>query len=141
MEFSTGWAAVKLATGVENDASYVPAVAAAVEREWRRQTDRPLEILAGPFGLASSVAFTLKDRPSTYADFAPYLSPWVNPEALMHKGLAVVCPSRDADCKEQLQKLTARRPAVRQVDLELTPRWLGFSGQPDRFVIAILPLR
>jgi hypothetical protein len=85
-------AAVKLAMGVENDASYVPAVAAAVEREWKSQTDRPLGILTGPFGLASSVAFTLKDRPSTYADFAPYLSPWVNAEALMHKGLAVVCP-------------------------------------------------
>ena len=80
-------AAVKLAMGVENDASYVPAVAAAVEREWKSQTDRPLGILAGPFGLASSVAFTLKDRPSTYADFAPYLSPWVNAD----KGLAVVC--------------------------------------------------
>ena len=62
-------AAVKLVTGVENDASYVPAVAAAVEREWNSQTDRPLEILAGPFGLTSSVAFTLKDRPSTYANF------------------------------------------------------------------------
>ena len=83
----------------------------------------------------------LKDRPSTYADFAPYLSPWVNAEALMHKGLAVVCPGRDADCMKELQKLTARRPAVRQVDLELTPRWLGFSGQPDRFVIAIMPPR
>ena len=134
-------AAVKLATGVENDASYVPAVAAAVEREWKSQTDRPLEILAGPFGLASSVAFTLKDRPSTYADFAPYLSPWVNAEALMHKGLAVVCPGRDADCMGQSQQLTARHPALRQVDLELTPRWLGFSGRPDRFVIAILPPR
>jgi hypothetical protein len=134
-------AAVKLVTGVENDASYVPAVVAAVEREWRNQTDRPLEILAGSFGLASSVAFTLKDRPSTYADFEPYLSPWVNAEALMHKGIAVVCPPRDADCMKELQKLTAKRPAVRQVDLELTPRWLGFSGRPDRFVIAILPPR
>ena len=98
-------AAVKLATGVENDASYVPAVAAAVEREWKSQTDRPLGILAGPFGLASSVAFTLKDRPSTYADFAPYLSPWVNAEALMHKGLAVVCPGPRCGLHEGVAKV------------------------------------
>jgi hypothetical protein len=134
-------AAVKLVTGVENDASYVPAAAGAVEREWKSQTDRPLEILAGPFGLTSSVAFTLKDRPSTYANFSPYLSPWVDANALMHKGVAVVCPRRDMICMEHLQQLTTRRPAARQVDLELTPRWLGFSGRPDRFVIAILPPR
>jgi hypothetical protein len=134
-------AAVKLVTGVENDASYVPAAAGAVEREWKSQTDRPLEILAGPFGLTSSVAFTLKDRPSTYANFSPYLSPWVDANALMHKGVAVICPRRDMICMEHLQQLTTRRPAARQVDVELTPRWLGFSGGADRFVIAILPPR
>jgi len=48
---------------------------------------------------------------------------------------------RDAYCMGQSQQLTARHPALRQVDLELTPRWLGFSGRPDRFVIAILPPR
>jgi hypothetical protein len=134
-------AAAKLVSGVENDASYVTAAVAALEREWNSQTDRPLEILAGPFGLASSAAFTLKDKPSTFADFSPYLSPWVGADALMHKGLAVICPRRDAGCMNSLEHLTKQRPAARQVDIELTPRWLGFSGKPDSFVIAILPPR
>ena len=131
------WA--KLESGVENDAAYIPAAVATVEREWKAQTDRPLEILAGPFALTSSMAFSLHDRPSTFADFSPYLSPWVKPETLARKGLAIICPRRDAICLNNMEQLTTRRPAARRLDVELTPRWLGFSGRADRFVIAILP--
>jgi hypothetical protein len=132
-------AAAKLASGVENDAAYVPAAVAAVEREWQAQTDRPLEILAGPFTLTSSMAFSLRDRPSTFAEFSPYLSPWVKADTLAHKGIAVICPRRNDICMSNLEQLTAQRPPARRLDVELTPRWLGFSGPADRFVIAILP--
>jgi hypothetical protein len=132
-------AAVKLALGVENDASYVSAAVTAVEREWKAQTDRPLEILAGPFGLTSSMAFSMHDRPSNFADFSRYLSPWIDDKGLMHAGLAVICPHRDANCLAKLEQLTERRPAAQRVDVILTPRWLGFSGTADHFVIAIMP--
>ena len=134
-------AVTKLNAGVENDASYVPAAAVAIDREWQTATDRPLEILAGPFGLASSIAFTLKDRPSTFADFSPYLSPWVDAQTLLRKGLAVICPSRDTACVQNMDALAKNRPEARRVEVELTPRWLGFAGTPDRFVIAIMPPR
>jgi hypothetical protein len=134
-------AAAKLHTGVENDASHVPAAVAEVERQWRARTDRPLEILVGPFGLVSSMAFTLKDKPSTYADFSPYLSPWVDDGMLMRKGLVIICPKDDALCRYRLEQLTQQRPAVSKTEVELTPRWLGMSGRPSIFVIAILPPR
>jgi hypothetical protein len=134
-------AAVKIVTGVENDATYAPAAVAAVQREWSAETDRSLEILAGPFGLTSSMAFSLKDRPLTFADFSFYLSPWLDNEALMHKGLAVICPRRNRGCMASLNRLLEWRPAARQVEVELTPHWLGLSGAADRFVIAILPPR
>ena len=134
-------AVTKLNAGVENDASYVPAAAVAIDREWRKATDRPLELLAGPFGLASSVAFTLKDRPSSFAEFSPYLSPWADAQAVLHKGLAAICPTRDTLCMRDLDAFAKRRPPARRVEVELTPRWLGFAGTPDRFVIAIMPPR
>ncbi|MBI4365831.1 MAG: glycosyltransferase family 39 protein, partial [Deltaproteobacteria bacterium] len=134
-------AVAKLNSGVENDASYVPAATAAVEREWELTTDRPIEILAGPFGLTSSIAFTLKDRPSTFADFSLYLSPWVDAQALLRKGLAVICPSRDTSCLKNMDRLAQNRPQARRVEVELTPRWFGLAGAADRFVIAIMPPR
>jgi hypothetical protein len=134
-------AATKLNAGVENDASYVPAAAVAIDREWQRATGRPLEILAGPFGLPNSIAFTLKDRPSTFADFSPYVSPWVDAQALLRKGLAVICASRDTACVQNMDALAKNRPEARRVEVELTPKWLGFAGTPDRFVIAIMPPR
>ena len=134
-------AAAKLYTGVENNAAYVPAAVAEVERQWQARTDRPLEILAGPFGLVSSMAFTLKDRPSTYADFSPYLSPWIDADMLMRKGVVVICPKDDALCQARLEQSMGDRPAAVQTEVELTPRWLGLSGKPGRFIIAVLPPR
>ena len=134
-------AATKFKAGVENDASYVSAAVVAIDRAWQTATDRPLEILAGPFGLASSIAFTLKDRPSTFTNFSLFFSPWVDEQALMRKGLAVICPSRDTACVQNMDALAKKRPEARRVELELTPKWLGFAGTPDRFVIAIMPPR
>ena len=131
----------KLIGGVENNALFIGALVTEIETQWKATTNRPLDIVAGPFTLTSSVAFTLRDKPSNYADFSGYLSPWVDAAALMNKGIAVVCPVRDAGCVRSLDNLAARRAPARRVEVELTPRWLGLSGAPDRFVIAIMPPR
>lgn len=134
-------AVTKLNGGVENDALYVPVATAAVEREWKAVTDRRLEILAGPFALTSSMAFKLKDSPSTFADFSRYLSPWANEQALLHKGLAIICPRRDTGCVQNMEALAKTRPVTKRVAVELTPHLLGLSGSPDGFVIAIMAPR
>jgi hypothetical protein len=129
----------KLIGGVENHALFIGALVAEIETQWKATTNHPLEIVAGSFTLTSSIAFTLRDKPSTYADFSSYLSPWVDAATLMNKGIAAVCPVRDMVCMLNLENLVSRRPPVRRVEVELTPRWLGLSGAPDRFVIAIMP--
>jgi hypothetical protein len=134
-------AAGKLIGGVENHALFNDALVAEIETQWKATTNRPLEIVAGPFTLTSSVAFTLRDKPSNYADFSSYLSPWVDAAGLMNKGIAAVCPVRDMVCMLNLENFASRRPPTRRVEVELTPRWLGLSGAPDRFVIAIMPPR
>lgn len=134
-------AVAKLNSGVENDALYVPAATEAVEREWKATTDRRLEILAGPFALASSMAFKLSDRPSTYADFSPYLSPWADDQTLSRRGMAVICPVRDGGCVDKMDEIAKTRPPAKRATVALTPRLLGFAGNPGSFVIAILPPR
>src|SRR5581483_5237367 len=100
--------------GVENDANYTREVAAAVEREWRATTDRPLRLLGGPFALVSSVVMYLPDRPSTYADFSPYLSPWASAERMARDGLAIVCPRAETGCLSFLDALAARAAGARR---------------------------
>lgn len=134
-------AGAKLIGGVENFATYVPAASAAIEREWRATTNRRLEIVAGPVTLTESVSFTLSDQPSTYSNFSAYLSPWVDEQALLHKGLAIICLANDPLCLQKIDELAKRRPVARRVEVELTPRWLWLSGEPLRFLIAMLPPR
>jgi hypothetical protein len=132
-------AAAKLYSGVENNAAQVAGAVAAVEREWRAVTDRRLQILAGPFTLVSSMAFTMKDEPSTFDNFSPYLYPWADAQALAHKGMAVICPIPHPYCLQGLDILTKQRPVARRIEIDITPRWLGLAGEPAHFVIAIMP--
>ena len=53
-------------------------------------TDKPLKLIAGPFVLVSSAAFYGTDRPSTYADFSHYLSPWADDARIAREGVAVM---------------------------------------------------
>jgi hypothetical protein len=133
------WA--KLKQGVENDAEYASLAAKAAEREWRQTTDAPLRLVAGPFALASSAAFYIVDRPSTYADFSHYLSPWVNEARIAHEGIAIICPAQDAGCLNNMNTLTAGGPPGRREDVTLTRHWLGFTGRAAHFVIATVPPR
>ena len=75
-----------------------------------------------------------------YADFASYLSHWVDAAALMNKGIPAVCQVRDTGCVRSLENLAARRAPARRVEVELTPCCLRLSGGPI-FVIAIMPPR
>ncbi len=78
-----------LKSGVENNAAYARLLMEATEREWRQATDKPLRMIAGPFGLVSTAAFYGQDRPSTFAHFSKYLSPWADDARL--------APRRDGD--------------------------------------------
>jgi hypothetical protein len=83
----------------------------------------------------------MSDQPSTFADFSPYLSPWVNDERLARQGIAIVCPVVETWCMGQADALSVRQPAARKLEVEITPRWLTLEGSPQRFIITIVPPR
>jgi 4-amino-4-deoxy-L-arabinose transferase-like glycosyltransferase len=124
-----------LENGVENDAAYARLAAAAAEREWRATSTQPLRLVAGPFTLVSAVAFYMTDRPSTYADFSDYLSPWVDDERIARDGVVIICPTEDYVCLESLDALAAGAPAGRRTEVTLTRHWLGLENNPRSFVI------
>jgi hypothetical protein len=130
-----------LKAGVENDAAYARLVAAAAEREWRETSDRPLRLVAGSFALVSAAAFYIADKPSTYADFSPYLSPWVDDARLAREGVAIICTADDDVCLKGMDQLAARGPAGRRREVTLTRHWLGFASEPRNFIIATVPPR
>jgi 4-amino-4-deoxy-L-arabinose transferase-like glycosyltransferase len=127
--------------GVENDAAYARLAAAAAEGQWRQTTNAPLGIVGGPFGLANSAAFYIGDKPTTYADFSSYLSPWVNAQRIDREGIAIICPADDAGCLTGMKTLTDAGPAGQRSEVTLTRHWLGFAGAPKNFVIATVPPR
>jgi 4-amino-4-deoxy-L-arabinose transferase-like glycosyltransferase len=134
-------ALVKLKTGVENNAAYANLAAAAAERQWRETVTQPLRLVGGPFALASSAAFYMSDKPSTYADFSPYLSPWVTQARIAREGIAIICPADDDGCLDGMNTLAAAGPPGRRSNVTLTRYWLGVAGPPRRFVIATVPPR
>lgn len=134
-------ALVLLKHGVENDAAYSKLVAAAAERQWRDTTAAPLRLVGGRFALANAAAFYMADRPSSYADFSEYLSPWATAQRIDRQGMAIVCAFDDDWCLGKIDQYLAANPAARRADVTLTRHWLGFVGEPKRFVIAAIPPR
>ena len=110
-----------------------------MEREWKQVTDKPLRLLAGPFHLANTAAFYIGDRPSTYADFSSYLSPWVDARRIVRQGIAIACPVDDPECLVDMDKIVSQGLPGRRTEVELTRHWLGLAGAPRRFVLAVVP--
>jgi 4-amino-4-deoxy-L-arabinose transferase-like glycosyltransferase len=134
-------ALIHLKQGVENDAAYAKLAAAATEGLWREGSNAPLRLIAGPFALANSAAFYAADRPSTYSNFSDYLSPWVTAQRIDDEGIAIICPVDDQSCLNDMNALAKAKPESRRTEVTLVRHWLGFAGEPKRFVIATIPPR
>lgn len=134
--FAPGVAWLRLKFGGENEASYARLVGDALSAEWKKATDKPLRLMAGPFGLISTAAAYAPEKPSTFAEFDRYLSPWVDQKRIDREGLAIVCPSEFLHCLADIKRYAPDRP---RKDFIITRKWLGFESRPERFTIVILP--
>jgi 4-amino-4-deoxy-L-arabinose transferase-like glycosyltransferase len=133
-------AAVILNRGVENHAAYARLVAVEAERIWKDETAQPLRLIAGPFTLVSTAAFYPADRPSTFADFSPYLSPWATEARIARDGMVIICPARDENCIRKMKEWLSRAH-TEPTNVDVARRWLGFESLPARFMIGVVPPR
>lgn len=129
----------KLTYGTENDGLYARLSADAGLRAWRETTREPLKIMAGPFGLISTAAMYVPDRPTTFADFSEYLSPQITPERIAREGAVIITPSDIRYFMRLIDKYSSEYPQMRKFEVTLTRRWLGFESAPRKFTIAIIP--
>jgi 4-amino-4-deoxy-L-arabinose transferase-like glycosyltransferase len=129
---------VILRQGVENDAAYGRLAMQAAEREWRQVTDKPLTMIAGPFTLVSTAAIYGTGKPSTFADFSSYLSPWASEARIAREGTAIMIATTSPWMHVATQYIDKVKP-VRRTEVTLTRRWLGFASAPRTFIIAIVP--
>lgn len=134
--FAPGVAWLRLKYGGENQASYARIVGEALSQEWKKATDKPLRLMAGPFGLISTAAAYAPEKPSTFAEFDPYLSPWVDQARIDREGMAIACPSDFLLCLDNIKEYAPDRP---RQDFIITRKWLGFESPSERFTIVILP--
>jgi len=132
---------VILKRGVENDAAYARLVMEAAEREWRATTDRPLKLIGGPFVLVSTAAFNGTDRPSTFADFSHYLSPWADDAHIARDGMVIMVDAGVQYWVDQAARYIDAVPGSRRTEVTVARRWLGFESAPKRFMIATVPPR
>jgi len=131
-----------LKRGVENDAAYAKLLAEATEAQWHEATQAPLRILGGRFVTVATTAFYMRDRPSIFSDFSPYLSPWVTDARIEREGIAVVCGVDlpiDLWCLSKVSAYVMTDPAAQRREVVLTQRWLGFASRPKRFIICTVP--
>jgi 4-amino-4-deoxy-L-arabinose transferase-like glycosyltransferase len=128
-----------LKTGGEADGAYAQEAAAALEAEWHRVTPAPLKLVAGTFGLSARIAFYLPDRPSSIEDFRRYLAPWAPYPRIRREGAVAIVPADDRGRRYELSYFLQGRAVALQKEITLTPHWLGFSGSPRRYAIAVIP--
>ena len=133
--------------GVDPVAAHAKLLAAHVEQEWRRNSDRPLHIVGGDFGLANVTAFYLPEQASAYPVLEPETAPWVTTERIAREGVVMVCelPNDYRDCvlliRQAMDRVTAQNPPPRQVEVAIARSYLGIPGRPARYLIIVVPPR
>jgi 4-amino-4-deoxy-L-arabinose transferase-like glycosyltransferase len=110
-------------------------IADRVAHEWRRVTDRPLQLVGGG-DLAYGVAFYLPDRPSAFPEFDSRVAPWADWHRVRREGIAIVCRADAPTCPlaAEAQSLTGPR-----VEIEVARSHYGIAGPAGRYVIVIIP--
>jgi 4-amino-4-deoxy-L-arabinose transferase-like glycosyltransferase len=124
--------------GITPAAVHSSILAPRVAAEWRATTDRPLKFVGGSADLAYGVAFYLPSAPAAYPEFSRELAPWIDPAQVARDGMAIVCVANDAACRASAQQKSI--PA-RQVEVEAVRSYLAIRGNPERYVILIIPPR
>ena len=79
-------------------------------------------------------------RPSTYANFQKYLSPWADEARIRRQGMAIVCWD-DPLCLQYMENVAAQFGGGRRTEATVQRHWLGFAGEPRRFILTIVPPR
>jgi hypothetical protein len=116
-------------------------LAERVMTEWRKLSNAPIRLVGGEAGLAFGTAFYLPDRPSAFPNLDPRAAPWVDNARIARDGIVLVCRAAANGCTGASTALARGQPSSRQVVVEITRRYLGIAGQPERYTVIVVPPR
>jgi 4-amino-4-deoxy-L-arabinose transferase-like glycosyltransferase len=122
--------------GVPNYATHYRLLAAAVEKAWRDETNRPLRYLGSYTNIVNGVSFYLPGRVSTLDIVGPASTPWSDEASVARAGIALVCPEAEAIC---MHFLNMRAGGATRHAVTLSRKHWGVGDKPVRYVIVILP--
>ncbi len=112
------------------------SIAEALSTGWKRETNKPLRIVAGSAWAAGLVAIDHPNRPSILTDGNLAYSPWITPERLRREGALVVwTEGRTSSATADLMAMTNGLP-IREIRIGL-PR--GKPGDVVVFKYAVVP--
>jgi hypothetical protein len=142
--------------GVKPPGAHGRILAAEIDRAWRQATPQPLRFIG--CDVADEVIAYAPDRPHSlplhsfrgdigdevYADAHdwPRTSPAEsasNEARLAQSGMVLVCLADETNWVDAAANWAARNPASRRIDVNIARNFLGIPGQPQHYVIFIVP--
>src|SRR6516165_10741639 len=132
-------------SGPAPGSAHASLLARPIEQLWRETTDRPLRIFSGFDELTDGVAFYLPSHPLAVRVFDGIPSAAIE-ERIDRDGIALLCPARSsvaaADWCANAAIARARcSPPGKQMEIEVSRRYLGVEGKPARYLIIAIPPR
>ena len=138
-------------------AAHERLLAAEAERAWHQATPQPLRFVG--CDMADEVIAYARDRPRSlpmrlfrgniadqmYADaydWPPMPGGTMQSDTqFVHAGMALVCLADETGWVNAAVAQAARNPDSRRIDIEIARNFLGIPGEPQRYVIFIIPPR
>jgi len=120
-------------------------LAQPIEQLWRETTDRPLRIFSGFDELTDGASFYMPSHPLAVHVLDGTASAAME-ERIARDGIALLCPARSsvaaADWCAKAAVARARcSPPGKQIEVEVSRRYLGVEGTPARYLIIAIPPR
>jgi hypothetical protein len=125
--------------------AHTSVLAEPLERLWRETTDRPLRIFSGFDEFTDGVTFYMRSHPLAVRVLDGKATPALQ-ERIDRDGIALLCPARssvaDADwCADAALARARCSPPGKQIEVEVSRRYLGVDGKPARYLLITIPPR
>jgi hypothetical protein len=118
--------------GMPPEQAQIRMLAEQVEHAWHDATPRPLRYVGG--SLADGVLTYVRSRPEQL----PNIPEW-HAKRVTEYGVALVCFAEDSECIATSNGIASRNPASRKIETQLVRSFFGIPGQPQDYVIFIVP--
>jgi Dolichyl-phosphate-mannose-protein mannosyltransferase len=127
-----GVALVAHERGIPPEQAQIRLLAEKVDNAWQDATPKPLRYVGGD--LADGVLTYVNSRPELLPDSAQrQLS------LIMEYGAVFVCFEEESACITESNRIASQNPASRKIETQLSRSFFGIPGQPQGYVIFIVP--